>query len=87
MYHFFVEQNQINDTSVIITGDDVNHIKNVIRLKTGDEISVSNGTDGKDYRCGAIHRITGHMQAALYQGGRRRAARKGIPFSGTAQRR
>ena len=57
MYHFFVEQNQINDTSVIITGDDVNHIKNVIRLKTGDEISVSNGTDGKDYRCG-IEQIT-----------------------------
>lgn len=57
MYHFFVEQNQINDTSVIITGDDVNHIKNVIRLKIGDEISVSNGTDGKDYRCG-IEQIT-----------------------------
>ena len=57
MYHFFVESHQIYDTTVIITGDDVNHIKNVIRLKIGDEISVSNGIDGKDYRCG-IEEIT-----------------------------
>lgn len=57
MYHFFVEPAQINDMRVIITGDDVNHIKNVIRLKPGDEISVSNGIDGRDYRCG-IEEIT-----------------------------
>ena len=57
MYHFFVEPHQIYDTNVIITGDDVNHIKNVIRLKIGDEISISNGIDGKDYRCG-IEEIT-----------------------------
>ncbi|MDE7478737.1 MAG: 16S rRNA (uracil(1498)-N(3))-methyltransferase [Lachnospiraceae bacterium] len=57
MYHFFVEPSQISDRNVIITGDDVNHIKNVIRLKAGDEISVSNGIDGRDYRCG-IEEIT-----------------------------
>lgn len=57
MYHFFVEPSQIYDKRVIITGDDVNHIKNVIRLKPGDEISVSNGVDGRDYRCG-IEEIT-----------------------------
>ena len=52
MYHFFVEPDQISDKNVIITGEDVNHIKNVIRLKVGDEISISNGIDGRDYRCG-----------------------------------
>ena len=57
MYHFFVEPSQIYDKRVIITGDDVNHIKNVIRLRVGDEISVSNGVDGRDYRCG-IEEIT-----------------------------
>lgn len=57
MYHFFVNPSQIYDTRVIIKGDDVNHIKNVIRLKIGDEISVSNGEDGRDYRCG-IEKIT-----------------------------
>lgn len=54
MYHFFVEPSRISDRNVIITGEDVNHIKNVIRLKTGDEISISNGIDGRDYRCGIV---------------------------------
>lgn len=57
MYHFFVEPSQISDRSVIITGEDVNHIRNVIRLKPGDELSISNGIDGRDYRCG-IEKIT-----------------------------
>lgn len=52
MYHFFVEPSQISDKDVIIAGEDVNHIKNVLRLRIGDEISVSNGVDGRDYRCG-----------------------------------
>ncbi len=51
MYHFFVEPFQIGEKYISITGQDVNHIKNVIRLKAGDEISISNGVDGKDYRC------------------------------------
>lgn len=57
MYHFFVEPSQISDKYITIVGNDVNHIKNVIRLKVGDEISISNGIDGKDYRCG-ISEIT-----------------------------
>lgn len=53
MYQFFVEPEQINenDKSVIITGGDVNHIKNVLRMRVGEELSVSNGQDGKEYRC------------------------------------
>ena len=54
MYHFFVEPSQIGEKDIVITGPDVNHIKNVIRLKPGDEISVSNGIDGRDYRCGIV---------------------------------
>lgn len=52
MYQFFVEPSQIQGNRIIITGKDVNHIKNVLRMKPGEEISVSNGIDGKDYRCG-----------------------------------
>ncbi len=44
----------ITDKKVVITGEDVNHIKNVLRMKVGDEISVSNGTDDKEYRCGIV---------------------------------
>ena len=52
MYQFFVEPDQIQGNRIEITGRDVNHIKNVLRMKPGDEISVSNGADGKEYRCG-----------------------------------
>lgn len=52
MYRFFVEPSQIQDRRVVITGSDVNHIKNVLRMKPGEEITVSNGIDGREYRCG-----------------------------------
>lgn len=52
MYQFFVQPSQIQGNRIIITGSDVNHIKNVLRMKLGEEIAVSNGIDGKEYRCG-----------------------------------
>ena len=54
MHQFFVEASQIHDKAVIIEGSDVNHIKNVLRMKAGEEISVSNGEDGREYRCGIV---------------------------------
>ena len=52
MYQFFVEPSQIQGNKIIITGSDVNHIKNVLRMKAGEEIAVSNGIDNKEYSCG-----------------------------------
>lgn len=54
MYQFFVEPHQIHDKTVRIEGGDVNHIKNVLRMKVGEELSVSNGVDGREYRCGIV---------------------------------
>lgn len=54
MYQFFVPQNQIQDKIIRIAGPDVNHIKNVLRMKPGEEIAVSNGVDGREYRCGIL---------------------------------
>ena len=54
MYQFFVEPSQIQGNRVVITGQDVNHIKNVLRMKPGEEIAVSNGVDQKEYRCGIL---------------------------------
>ncbi len=56
MYQFFVEPGQINvnDRSVVILGTDVNHIRNVLRMRAGEEISVCNGEDGREYRCGIV---------------------------------
>lgn len=52
MYQFFVEPSQIQGNRIVITGSDFNHIKNVLRMKAGEEIAVSNGIDGREYRCG-----------------------------------
>lgn len=51
MYQFFVKEEQIMDNRIVIQGSDVNHIKNVLRMQPGEEIAVSNGVDGKEYRC------------------------------------
>lgn len=51
MYQFFVTEEQIIDGTVTITGTDVNHIKNVLRMETGEQVVISNGQDQKEYRC------------------------------------
>ena len=44
MNRFFVDVDGRDiGTDISITGGDVNHIKNVLRLKVGQEITVSNG--------------------------------------------
>jgi len=50
MHRFYVEQDLIRDNYISIIGSDVNHIKNVLRLRQGDEIVICNG-QGKDYYC------------------------------------
>ncbi len=56
MYQFFVSPSQINRElkRVFITGPDVNHIKNVLRMKIGEEVNVVNGEDGCEYRCAVL---------------------------------
>lgn len=51
MYHFFVEPGAICGKEITITGKDVNHIKNVLRMKPGEEISVSTTESSAEYRC------------------------------------
>ena len=41
MYQFFVEPHQVGQEYISIFGDDVNHIKNVLRMKIGTQIRVS----------------------------------------------
>jgi len=50
MHRFYVEPANINDGRVIIEGSDVNHIKNVLRLVSGDNIVICDG-QGMDYYC------------------------------------
>lgn len=50
MHHFFVTPECVIDENIIINGSDVNHIKNVLRMKQGEELLISDGL-GKDYLC------------------------------------
>ena len=52
MTHLFVDPADMTGDTLIITGADYNHIKNVLRMRPGDELSVSNGTDSREYRYG-----------------------------------
>lgn len=65
MYQFFVDPGQIQDKKIIITGSDVNHIRNVLRMKPGEEIAVSNGIDGREYRCGIESYTDGEVICTL----------------------
>ena len=51
MYHFFVEPCQIGEKEIRIEGSDVNHIRNVLRMGIGEQITVSSGEDKKEFRC------------------------------------
>lgn len=50
MYHFFVEPGQVYEDHVEIRGGDVNHIRNVLRMKPGEALTVSDGF-GNEYAC------------------------------------
>lgn len=51
MYHFFVSPQQIGEKEIRIEGADVNHIRNVLRMPAGEQITVSAGEEKKEYRC------------------------------------
>ena len=50
MLHIFAEPGDISGDRLTITGKEYNHIRNVLRMKQGEIISVSDGQDGRDYR-------------------------------------
>ncbi|MBR6504628.1 MAG: 16S rRNA (uracil(1498)-N(3))-methyltransferase, partial [Clostridia bacterium] len=51
MYKFFVNTNQIKEGKIKIINDDVNHIKNVLRLNKEEKIEVSDSSSGESYIC------------------------------------
>lgn len=50
MYRFYVNEDDISENVITIAGRDVNHIKNVLRMRQGDRIIVGN-REGIDYYC------------------------------------
>ena len=50
MYHFFVTPEQVKGEEIEIVGLDVNHIKNVLRMKNGEKLQISDGNN-RMYLC------------------------------------
>lgn len=50
MYRFFAEPSRIGEKEIVLKGPDVNHIRNVLRMRPGEEILVGDG-EGGEYRC------------------------------------
>ncbi|MBO6232684.1 MAG: RsmE family RNA methyltransferase, partial [Clostridia bacterium] len=51
MPKFFVKEDQIKNNVVKIIGTDINHIKNVLRLKENDKIEICNSENQANYLC------------------------------------
>ena len=43
MYRFFVAEENRSEQTIVVTGDDVNHIRNVLRMAPGEKVVVSCG--------------------------------------------
>lgn len=57
MHRFFVEPEQLNRDGIRITGEDYIHIRNVLRMKPGEELLLCDESD-KEYLC----QITGYNE-------------------------
>lgn len=51
MPKFFVNQTQLKNKKIFIEGQDVKHIKNVLRMKVGEHIDVCNVDVTQNYEC------------------------------------
>lgn len=50
MQQFFAEPSQVKENKVYLEGADVNHMKNVLRMKPGEDVRIHDGM-GKTYLC------------------------------------
>lgn len=51
MPKFFVKEEQIKEKQIMIQGQDVNHIKKVLRAKIGDELQICNSQTKENFLC------------------------------------
>lgn len=64
MQQVFIDASQVGKEYVTITGNDVNHLKNVVRLKNGERIRVST-SDGRNMLCEVAEMTDAFIQADI----------------------
>ncbi|MCR5322332.1 MAG: 16S rRNA (uracil(1498)-N(3))-methyltransferase [Lachnospiraceae bacterium] len=50
MYHFYTDKSNIFEDHIVLEGADVNHIRNVLRMRDGEELIICDG-EGTDHYC------------------------------------
>ena len=50
MHHFFISSEAVKDGRITITGPDVNHIKNALRMRAGETLLITTSAE-EDFRC------------------------------------
>ena len=50
MQHFFADRSAIQGNKICLEGPDLNHMKNVLRMKPGEDVQISDG-EGVSYLC------------------------------------
>jgi len=71
MRYFFVDPSQVSGSQAVIQGSEASHIKNVMRLKRGDALSLVDGT-GVEYRALIDRLVPGRVELSIT--GRQRSA-------------
>ncbi len=66
MHCFYCEANNVAGGQITITGSDVNHIKNVLRMERGEELIVCDGT-GMQYNCEILDFPAGEVLLKVLQ--------------------
>lgn len=64
MHRFYVKPEQVQDEKIKIEGQDLNHIKRVLRMVAGDELVICNG-QSKDYHCKISEILDGYVLADI----------------------
>lgn len=64
MYRFFVSPEQLLQEPIRISGEDYNHIHNVLRMKTGEEVLVTDQGE-KEYLCEIVDYDTDAQEVQL----------------------
>ena len=65
MYQFFIPPGNICGNDIYIEGQDYNHIKNVLRMRIGEEVSVVTEGEDREYRCGIADYEDGRVHLEL----------------------
>ena len=70
MHHFFVTPSQVEEPYIYVEGQDVNHMKNVLRMKPGEQAGISDGNNLK-YVCEVVSYEEGRATLRILEKWRR----------------